>query len=38
MEKPFQFIPPWLFQGKPTARQAQGRRHGEDRTSQSRSV
>ena len=26
------------FQGKPTARQAQGRRHGEDRTSQGRSV
>jgi hypothetical protein len=24
MEKPFEVIPPWLFQGKPTARQAQG--------------
>src|SRR6266542_6759025 len=24
MEKPFQFVPPWLVQGKPTVRQAQG--------------
>src|SRR5439155_13837537 len=31
-------LPPWPFQGKPTARQAQGRRHGEDRISQCRSV
>ena len=31
-------IPPWLVQGKPTARQAQGKRHGEDRTSQGRPV
>ena len=29
-------IPPWLVQGKPTARQAQGRRHGEDRRSNPR--
>ena len=31
-------VPPWPVQGKPTARQAQGRRHGEDRTSQGHSV
>jgi hypothetical protein len=31
-------IPPWPAQGKPTARQAQGKRHGEDRTSQGRPV
>src|SRR5437773_10429853 len=31
-------IPPWLVQGKSTARPTQGRRHGEDRTSQGRSV
>jgi hypothetical protein len=31
-------IPPWLLRGRPTARPAIGRRHGEDRTSQSRSV
>ena len=37
-EKPFEFIPPWSFQGKPTARQAQGRRHGEDRRSQGQCV
>jgi len=24
MEKPLSVIPPWLFQGKPTARQARG--------------
>src|ERR1051325_9112623 len=36
--KAVEHIPPWLFQGKPTARQAAGRRHGEDRTSQGRPV
>ena len=31
-------FPPWPVQGKSTARQTQGRRHGEDRRSQSRPV
>src|SRR5678815_531433 len=38
MEKPSVEFPPWPVQGKSTARQTQGRRHGEDRRSQSRSV
>src|SRR5437867_12291847 len=31
-------LPPGRFQGKPTVRQAQGKRHGEDRISKGRSV
>ena len=36
--KAVSLIPPWLVQGKSTARPTEGRRHGEDRTSQGRSV